>query len=125
MLEQLVNSTIEIELEVPSDNPYNNCMMNEKDRTDQINERMMEDQGLRGLGGTRTVVSYTDIVMNVHSAIKDLSDDNQCEFGTNLLLFVEGLVEDVNELEQGCEVRLLPIRPKSSEDVDYDEKFQL
>ena len=100
-------------------------MMNEKDRTDQINERMMQDQGLRGLGGTRTVVSYTDIVMNVHSAIKDLSDDNQCEFGTNLLLFVEGLVEDVNELEQGCEVRLLPIRPKSSEDVDYDEKFQL
>ena len=107
-----------IKLEVPLNNPYNYSMMNEKDRTDQINERMMEDQGLRGLGGTRTVVSYTDIVMNVHSAIMDLSDDNQCEFGTNLQLFVEGLVEDVNELEQGCEVRNLPIRPKSSEDVE-------
>ena len=64
------------------------------------------------------VVSYTDIVLNVHSAIKDLCDENKCEYGTNLSLFLEGLEEDVNELEYGCEVRNLPIRPKSSEDVE-------
>ena len=87
-------------------------------KIDQINERMMEDQGLRGLGGTRTVVSYTDIVMNVHSAVQDLSDDNQCEFGTNLQYFVEGLVEDVTELSYGREVRHLPIRPKTTKDSE-------
>jgi hypothetical protein len=81
-------------------------MMNEKDK------------GLRDLGGVKTVVNYVDIVMNVHSAIKDLCDENKCEYGTNLSLFLEGLEEDVNELEYGCEVRHLPIRPKSSEDVE-------
>jgi hypothetical protein len=75
-------------------------------------------KGLRDLGGVKTVVSYVDIVMNVHSAIKDLCDENKCEYGTNLSLFLEGLEEDVNELEYGCEVRHLPIRPKSSEDVE-------
>jgi hypothetical protein len=81
-------------------------MMNEK------------DQGLRGLGGTKTVVSYTDIVMNVHSAIKDLCDDNKCEYGTNLGLFLEGLEEDVSELENGRELRHIPVRPKTSDDVE-------
>ena len=81
-------------------------MMNEKDK------------GLRGLGGTKTVVSYVDIVMNVHSAVKDVCDDNKCEFGTNLSLFLEGLEEDVNELEYGREVRHLPIRPKTTDDVE-------
>jgi hypothetical protein len=93
-------------------------MMNEMNKTDQINERMMADQGLRGLGGTKTVVSYVDIVMNVHSAIKDLCDENKVEYATNLSLFLEGLEEDVNELEEGREVRHLPIRPKSTGDVE-------
>ena len=105
-------------LEVPPIRSYNISMMSEKDRTNQINERMMEDQGLRGLGGTKTVVSYVDIVMNVHSAVKDVCDDNKCEFGTNLSLFLEGLEEDVNELEYGREVRHLPIRPKTTDDVE-------
>ena len=81
-------------------------MMNEKDK------------GLRGLGGVKTVVSYVDIVMNVHSAIKDVCDENKCEYATNLSLFLEGLEEDVNELEYGCEVRNLPIQPKTTEDVE-------
>ena len=101
-------------------------MMNEKDRTDQINARMMADQApvnayikdLRGLGGTRTVVSYTDIVMNAHSAVMDVCDDNKCEYSTNLSLFLEGLEEDINELHYGCEVRNLPIQPKTTDDVE-------
>ncbi len=75
-------------------------------------------KGLRDLGGVRTVVSYTDIVLNVHSAIKDLCDENKVEYATNLSLFLEGLEEDVNELEDGRELRHIPIRPKSSEDVE-------
>ena len=90
-------------------------MMNEKDRTDQINMRMMEDQGLRGLGGVKTVVNYTDIVMNAHSAVMDVCDDNKCEYSTNLSLFLEGLEEDINELHYGCEVRNLPIQPKTTD----------
>jgi hypothetical protein len=95
-------------------------MMNEMNKTDQINERMIEDQidSLRGLGGVRSVVSYVDIVLNVHSAIKDLCDENKCEYGTNLSLFLEGLEEDVSELENGTEVRHLPIRPKTTDDVE-------
>jgi hypothetical protein len=93
-------------------------MMNEKDKTDQINERMMEDQGLRGLGGTKTVVSYTDIVMNVHSAVRDVCDDNEVDFDTNLYYFIEGLIDDVNELKDNQEVRQIPIRPKTTEDVE-------
>jgi hypothetical protein len=76
------------------------------------------NKGLRGLGGTKTVVSYVDIVLNVHSAIKDLCDENKVEYATNLSLFLEGLEEDVNELEEGREVRHLPIRPKSTGDVE-------
>jgi hypothetical protein len=93
-------------------------MMNEKDKTDQINERMMEDQGLRGLGGTKTVVSYTDLVLNAYTCVKDIGDDNGVEFDTNLYLFIEGLIEDINECEAGREVRHLPIRPKTTQDVD-------
>ena len=49
------------------------------------------------------VVSYTDIVLNVHSAIKDLCDENKCEYGTNLSLFLEGLEEDLEEELEGLE----------------------
>jgi len=70
-------------------------MMNEKDKTDQINERMMADQGLRGLGGTRMVASYTDVVMSVLEGVQEITDDNGVEFETNLSLYLEGLEEDV------------------------------
>jgi hypothetical protein len=93
-------------------------MMNEKDRTDQINERMMEDQGLRGLGGTRTRVNYTDLVMSAYDCVNDLTDDNGCDFHTNLSLFLEGLGEDIAELRKGRELRHIPVRPKSQQDVE-------
>jgi hypothetical protein len=67
---------------------------------------------------SRRVESYTTIVLNVYSAIKDLEDDNKVEFETNLSLFLEGLGEDVTELEHGGEVRNLPIRPKATEDQE-------
>ena len=76
------------------------------------------NKGLRGLGGTRTVVSYTDIVMNVHSAVRDVCDDNEVDFDTNLYYFIEGLIEDVNELKAGEEVRHLPISPKTTKDSE-------
>jgi hypothetical protein len=101
-------------------------MMNEKDRTDQINERMMEDQvhinahikDLRGLGGTRTRASYTDVVMSAYDCVNDLTDDNGCDYQTNLSLFLEGLEEDILELRNGQEQRHIPVRPKGQSDVD-------
>ena len=81
-------------------------MMNEKDK------------GLRGLGGTKTVVSYTDLVLNAYTCVKDVSDENGVEFDTNLYYFVEGLIEDVNELKKGRELRHIPVRPKTTDDVD-------
>ena len=78
-------------------------MMNEKDK------------GLRGLGGVRTVVKYTDIVMNVHSAVRDVCDENEVDFDTNLYYFLQGLEEDVNELKDGTEVRQIPILPKTTD----------
>ena len=93
-------------------------MMNEKDKTDQINERMMADQGLRDLGGTKTRVSYTDVVMSAYDCVNDITDNNGCEFHTNLSLFLEGLGEDLTELNDGREVRFIPVRPKEQQDVD-------
>ena len=61
------------------------------------------NKGLRGLGGTKMVVSYTDIVMLVHESVKEVSDDNGCEFHTNLELYLEGLKEDVYDVEAGEE----------------------
>ena len=77
-----------------------------------------KDKGLRGLGGTKTVVTYTDIVMNVHSAVRDVCDDNEVDFDTNLYYFIEGLIEDVNELKDGIEVRQIPILPKTTQDAE-------
>jgi len=93
-------------------------MMNEMNKIDQINERMMEDQGLRGLGGTKTRVSYTDVVMSAYDCVNDLTDDNGCDFETNLSLFLEGLGEDLTELKDGREVRHIPVRPKEQQDVE-------
>ena len=95
-----------IKLEVPSIWIYNNSMMNEKDK------------GLRGLGGTKTVVSYTDLVLNAYTCVKDISDDNEVDFDTNLYYFIEGLIEDVNELKDGIEVRHIPILPKTTQDAE-------
>ena len=72
-------------------------MMNEMNKTDQINERMMADQvpvnahikDLRDLGGTKTRVSYTDVVMSAYDCVNDLTDDNGCDFETNLSLFLK------------------------------------
>ena len=76
------------------------------------------DKGLRGLGGTKMVTSYTDVVLAAYTCVKDISDDNGVEFDTNLYLFIEGLIEDINECEAGREVRHLPIRPKTTQDVE-------
>ena len=66
----------------------------------------------------KSTVTYTDIVMMVHESVKDVSDDNGCEFDTNLYYFIEGLIEDVNELEAGRELRHIPVRPKTTKDAE-------
>ena len=81
-------------------------MMNEK------------DFGLRGLGGTRTMVSYTDVVLSAYECINDVTDNNGCDFHVNLSLFLEGLEEDILELKDGRELRHIPVRPKSQQDVE-------
>ena len=95
-----------LKLEVPPINPYNYCMMNEKDK------------GLRGLGGTKTVVSYTDTVLSAYECVSELADDNKCDFNVNLSLFLEGLEEDILELRDGRELRHIPVRPKEQQDVE-------
>jgi hypothetical protein len=81
-------------------------MMNEKDK------------GLRGLGGVKTRVSYTDVVLSAYDCVNDLTDDNGCDFETNLSLFLEGLGEDLTELKDGRELRHIPVRPKEQQDVE-------
>ena len=83
-----------------------------------MNEHIKDLESLRGLGGVKTIVSYTDIVVNVHTAIKDLCDENKNDYMTNLCLFLEGLGDDVTELENGRELRHIPVRPKSQQDVE-------
>jgi hypothetical protein len=80
-------------------------MMNEKDK------------GLRDMGGTRTRVSYTDVVMSAYDCVNEVTDDNGCDFHTNLSLFLEGLGEDLTELNDGVEVRFISVRPKTSQDA--------
>ena len=53
------------------------------------------NKGLRGLGGTKMVTQYSDVVVAVFAAIEDISDDNGCNFETNLALYLEGLEMDV------------------------------
>ena len=76
------------------------------------------DKGLRGLGGTKTIVSYTDVVLSAYECVNEVTDDNGCEFHVNLKLFLEGLGEDINELKEGRELRHIPVRPKSQQDVE-------
>ena len=77
-----------------------------------------KDKGLRGCCGAKTVASYTDLVLNAYTCVKDISDDNEVDFDTNLYYFIEGLIEDVNELKDGIEVRHIPILPKTTQDAD-------
>ena len=79
---------------------------------------MNDNKGLRGLGGTKTIVSYTDVVMSSYECVNEVTDDNGCDFETNLSLFLEGLGEDLTELKKGREVRHIPVRPKSQQDVE-------
>ena len=90
-------------LEVPPNTSYNICMMNEIDK------------GLRGLGGTKVVTSYTDLVLNAYDCVKDISNDNKCEFDMNLDLFLEGLKEDIYDAKAGNE---FGCRPKEEQDVE-------
>ena len=62
--------------------------------------------------------NYTQLVLDAYTCVSEITDDNKCEFHSNLGLFLEGLEEDVNELEYGREVRHLPIRPKTTDDVE-------
>ena len=80
-----------------------------------------KQEGLRGLGGTKTRVSYTDVVMSAYDCVNDITDNNGCEFHTNLTLFLEGLEEDVMELKNGRELRHIPVRPKTQQDVDIQK----
>jgi hypothetical protein len=45
------------------------------------------------------IMKYTDIVYEVAEAVREISEDNQVEFQTNLSLFLEGLEEDVLDKE--------------------------
>ena len=77
-------------------------MMNEKDK------------GLRDMGGTRTRVSYTDVVMSAYDCVNEVTDDNGCDFDTNVDIFLEGLKEDIYYLHGGEECGM---RPKTTEDA--------
>ena len=71
-------------------------MMNEKDK------------GLRDLGGTRTRVNYTDLVLSAYDCVNDLTNDNGCDFDTNVDYFLEGLKEDIYYLHSGEECGIIP-----------------
>jgi len=53
------------------------------------------NKGLRGLGGTKMVTQYSDVVVAVFAAIEELSAENGGDFETNLSLYLEGLEMDV------------------------------
>ena len=74
-----------------------------------------KDKGLRGLGGTRIRVEYADLVLACKECIDDVTDDNGVDFDTNLYYFIEGLVEDINDLHAGGESGM---RPKTTEDAE-------
>jgi hypothetical protein len=63
----------------------------------------------------KEIMQYTDIVIQVHGAIKDITDDNRCGFDSNVDLFFEGLKEDVYDLAAGNEYG---VRPKEEQDLE-------
>ena len=68
-----------INIAVHEDSPYTYSMLNNSDDL--------------------KVMKYTDIVYDVAEAVREISDDNQVDFQTNLSLFLEGLEEDVLDKE--------------------------
>ena len=76
---------------------------------------MNDNKGLRGLGGTKMVIEYTQLVAACKECIDDVTDDNGVEFDTNLHYFIEGLIEDINDLNNGGESGM---RPKTTEDAE-------
>ena len=57
------------------------------------------DKGLRGLGGTKIVAQYTDVVLSVLKEVQELSDNNGIDFQSNLTMYLEGLEEDVLDIK--------------------------
>tara|TARA_Y100000310_G_scaffold270403_1_gene284194 strand:- start:221 stop:448 length:228 start_codon:yes stop_codon:yes gene_type:complete len=47
----------------------------------------------------KEIVQYEDIVVMVHESIQDVTGENECDFHTNLSLYLEGLEEDVTVFE--------------------------
>ena len=66
------------------------------------------------------VMKYTDIVWEVAEAVREISEDNQVEFQTNLSLFLEGLEEDVLDKELPHSIGPLPNVPKTIGDDGGD-----
>ena len=76
---------------------------------------MNDNKGLRGLGGTKMVIEYAQLVAACKECIDDVTDDNGVDFDTNLHYFIEGLIEDINDLHAGGESGM---RPKTTEDAE-------
>ena len=76
---------------------------------------MNDSKGLRGLGGTKMVIEYTQLVAACKECIDDVTDDNGVDFDTNLHFFIEGLIEDIEVLNAGGESGM---RPKTTEDAE-------
>ena len=89
-------------LEVSKKKSHNTSMMN-------------DNKGLRGLGGTRIRVQYVDLVAACKECVDDVTNDNGVEFDTNLYYFIEGLIEDINDLRNGEECG---VYPKTTEDAE-------
>ena len=73
------------------------------------------NKGLRGLGGTKMVIDYTQLVAACKECIDEVTDDNGCDFDTNVDYFLEGLKEDIYYLHGGEECGR---RPKTTEDAE-------
>ena len=84
-----------MELEVPLISSYNYSMMNEKEK------------GLRGLGGTKIRIEYPALVVACEEMIKEIGTEGG-NFNMNTNLFLEGLREDIYDVNAGEECGLVP-----------------
>ena len=48
-------------------------------------------------------MNYEDIVKTVHESIKDVCDENECDFDMALEIYLEGLRDDVCHVERNAE----------------------
>ena len=69
---------------------------------------MNNNKGLRGLGGTKMVIEYAQLVAACKECIDDVTNDNGVEFDTNVDYFLEGLKEDIYYLQGGEECGVIP-----------------